>query len=287
MVSILGGRGAAAVMGFVMLALGSSEAPAQAIDAFDIKAAVRALDVDSSAKPLGAAVVGTVAISGTGTGSTTAAATVAKPGFTAVTTALAATGTKVAAAAQPTLSALYATPAAKSVTVALPVRGATATTFGSSAAPAVAREAAWLYRAGWPLYALVDRYSAGAALDEQANCLATAVYFEARGEALEGQLAVARVVMNRAASGRYPSNWCAVVKQPAQFSFVQRGRFPAVDPNCAAWRKAQAITRLAISNAVPSLSQDVLWYHADYVAPSWGRRLSFVQKIGTHIFYRA
>ena len=48
-----------------------------------------------------------------------------------------------------------------------------------------------------------------------------------------------------------------------------------------------AITKLATSNVVPTLATDVLWYHADYVAPSWGRRLSRVDKIGTHIFYRA
>ena len=153
--------------------------------------------------------------------------------------------------------------------------------------PSIGREAAWLYQNGWPLYALVDRYSSGAALNAEETCLATAVYFEARGETLEGQLAVARVVMNRAASGRYPSSWCATVKQPAQFSFVRRGLFPSVDANCDAWRKAQAIARLAVSNAVPSLSNDVLWYHANYVAPSWGRRLTRATQIGTHIFYRA
>ena len=153
--------------------------------------------------------------------------------------------------------------------------------------PSIQREAAWLHRNGWPLYALVDRYSTGAPLDEEATCLATAVYFEARGETLEGQLAVARVVMNRAASGRYPSSWCATVKQPWQFSFVRNGRFPAVDVNSYAWRKAQGIARLAMSNAVPSLSTDVLWYHANYVAPSWGRRLTRVSQIGTHIFYRS
>jgi N-acetylmuramoyl-L-alanine amidase len=263
--SILGGRGASAVMGFLMLALASSEAPAQSIPAFDLKAAVRALDVDAAAKPLGTAAI-------------RAAAAVA-PAFTNVSTAVTTTASVAAKAISPTITSLYATPAARSVTVALPAN--------ATAAPAIAREAAWLYRAGWPLYALVDRYSAGAPLDAEANCVATAVYFESRGEALEGQLAVAHVVMNRAASGRYPSSWCSVVKQPAQFSFVRGGHFPAIDPGCAAWRKAQAITRLAVSNAVPSLSQDVLWYHADYVAPSWGRRLSFVQKIGTHIFYRA
>jgi hypothetical protein len=84
----------------------------------------------------------------------------------------------------------------------------------SSAASDVAHEASWLYQHGWSLYALVDKYSAGAQLDEEANCLATAVYFEARGEALEGQLAVARVVMDRAASGKCPSTWCATVGSP-------------------------------------------------------------------------
>jgi len=164
-------------------------------------------------------------------------------------------------------------------------RPATAVTM--NLAPSIDREAAWLYQNGWPLYALVDRYSTGAPLSEEGNCLATAVYFEARGESLEGQLAVARVVMNRAASGRYPSSWCATVKQPWQFSFVRNGQFPSVDSNGDAWRKAQAIARLAMSNAIPSVSNDVLWYHANYVAPSWGRRLTRVSQIGTHIFYRA
>ena len=125
------------------------------------------------------------------------------------------------------------------------------------------------------------------AYGKEMKCLATAVYFEARGESLEGQLAVAKVVMNRAASGKYPSTWCATVKQPWQFSFVRNGVFPRVDTASTAWRRAQAIARLATANVVPSLSDDVLWYHADYVAPSWGRRLERVEKIGTHIFYRS
>jgi spore germination cell wall hydrolase CwlJ-like protein len=156
-----------------------------------------------------------------------------------------------------------------------------------SLSQSIATEAAWLYRAGWPLYALVDRYGTGATLDEEGNCLATAVYFESRGESLEGQLAVARVVMNRAASGRYPAKWCQVVKQPAQFSFVRHGRFPSVDAGSAAWARAQGIARLAMANVIPSVGSDVLWYHANYVAPSWGHRLNIVEKIGAHIFYRA
>ena len=156
-------------------------------------------------------------------------------------------------------------------------------------ASALATEAAWLYKGGWGLDALVNKYATSAQLDEQTNCLATAVYFEARGESAEGQLAVARVVMNRAASGRYPSDWCSVVKQPWQFSFVNphSGQFPQADTGSMAWQRAETVAQLAVANVVPSVEPDVLWYHANYVAPSWGRRLAMVQKIGAHIFYRA
>ena len=158
-----------------------------------------------------------------------------------------------------------------------------------TAASSIAKEAPWLYSHGWNLAALAERYGSGQALDSEANCMAVAVYHEARGESVEGQLAVARVIMNRAASGKYPTTWCGVVKQPWQFSFVNphTGAMPGVDQASASWRKAQGITRLAMANAVPSLSTDVLWYHANYVAPSWGRRLTKVSQIGAHIFYRA
>jgi len=159
-----------------------------------------------------------------------------------------------------------------------------------AATPDVAREAPWLYSHGWGLSALVDRYGTVAApLSEEANCMAVAVYHEARGESLQGQLAVARVIMNRAASGQYPTTWCGVVKQPWQFSFVNphSGYMPGVDEGSDSWRKALGITRLAMANAVPILSNDVLWYHANYVAPGWGRRLTRVSQIGAHIFYRA
>jgi hypothetical protein len=235
-----------------MLALGSSEAGAQVADvSYNLKSAVHAADVDSTAKPLGAA-------------TPNSATSMMTPAIVRTATAVTLGNGSVVQAAP-----------ARSVTVKL----------GSS----IATEAAWLYRAGWPLYALVDKYATNAQLDEETNCLATAVYFEARGETLDGQLAVARVVMNRAASGKYPPSWCATVTQPYQFSFVnpRTQQLPAPNYNCDAWRKAEAVARLAAANVVPSLSTDVLWYHADYVAPAWRRNLTEVQKIGTHIFYRA
>ncbi len=235
-----------------MLALGSSEASAQVANInYNLKSAVQAASVDSTAKPLGAATPGS-------------AAAMMSNAIVRTTTAVTLGNGAVVQAAP-----------AQSVTLSL----------GSS----IAREAAWLYRAGWPLYALVDKYASNAPLDAETNCLATAVYFEARGESVDGQLAVARVVMNRAASGKYPPSWCATVTQPHQFSFVNphTGQLPAPDYASDSWRKAEAVARLAAANIVPSVSTDVLWYHATYVAPSWRRNLTEARKIGQHIFYRA
>ena len=245
MVKLLGGRGASAVVGLFMFALGSSGAAAQSVQpsmaSLNVPAAVRAVTggTSTSTGPLQA----TPAVFNTNSSVTLANGAVVP--------------------AQP----------ARSVTVQLP--------------PTIDREAAWLYKAGWPLYALVNKYSTGAPLSDEANCMAVAVYFEARGESAEGQLAVAKVVMNRAASGKYPTDWCSVVKQPYQFSFVRHGQFPSADTNCEAWKKAEAVAELAVANVVPTLSDDVLWYHADYVAPTWRNNLQEVQKIGAHIFYRA
>jgi hypothetical protein len=164
-----------------------------------------------------------------------------------------------------------------------PVFGATTPPAGTSdVRPAVTHTGLW------PLV-WAKMNTAAPALNEQEECIAIAVYHEARGEPLDGQLAVAEVIMNRAASGRYPGSWCEVVKQPWQFSFVnpRTGRYPAVNRDSNSWAYAQAITRIAVNATADALPSDVLWYHADYVAPSWGRRLARVDKIGAHIFYRA
>ncbi len=121
--------------------------------------------------------------------------------------------------------------------------------------------------------------------DGEQECLAKAVYFEARGETLEGRLAVAEVVLNRAASGLYPSTICGVVTQPAQFSFIRGGKFPPVNRTSQAWREAVAVADIARKQLADAIAPNVLWYHASYVAPSWGRRLTRVARIGIHIFY--
>jgi spore germination cell wall hydrolase CwlJ-like protein len=132
---------------------------------------------------------------------------------------------------------------------------------------------------------LVDARANTKSSSEEQECLAAAVYFEARGEPVEGQLAVAQVVLNRAASGRFPTSTCGVVKQPAQFSFVRKGRIPPIAKATEAWRKAVAISQVAVEHLAQQISSSVLWYHANYVSPEWGRRLTRVAQIGAHIFY--
>jgi spore germination cell wall hydrolase CwlJ-like protein len=140
---------------------------------------------------------------------------------------------------------------------------------------------------GRPLTEQVAAYSRTGTDNPEQDCLASAVYFEARGESLEGQLAVAEVVLNRTQSGRYPSTICGVVTQPLQFSFVNATKsIPNAKRGSEAWRKSVAIARIAQDRTSDQVSDEVLWYHADYVSPSWGRRLDRETKIGLHIFYR-
>jgi hypothetical protein len=195
----------------------------------------------------------------------------------------AASGPAASSAAANVTAFLPSLPVGRSAVLSTTPRAATGMTPPAGVAevrPAVTHEGLW---------PLVYAKQTGPELNEQEHCIAVAIYHEARGEPLDGQLAVAEVIMNRAASGRYPASWCAVVKQPWQFSFVhpRSGRIPAVNTSSPAWSYAQALTRIAVNSLADALPSDVLWYHADYVAPSWGRRLAKVDKIGAHIFYRA
>lgn len=131
---------------------------------------------------------------------------------------------------------------------------------------------------------LVAETDVGETLSQNMRCLAAAIYFEAKGEPLEGQLAVGRVIINRAASGRFPSSYCGVVYQPSQFSFVRGGQMPAIRMGSAAWRTAKAIAQIAHEGSWESPARGALFFHARYVSPGW--RLQRVAQVNNHIFYR-
>jgi len=123
------------------------------------------------------------------------------------------------------------------------------------------------------------------------NCLARAVYFESRSESDLGQLAVAKVVLNRVKSPDFPKTICGVVYQGSgsrnscQFSFACDG-LPDDVKSPTAWAHAKAIAQRAINNdpAVGMLGTAVN-YHADYVKPRWSHAMRRLIRIGHHIFY--
>ena len=195
-------------------------------------------------------------------------------------------------AAAALMLAVSATPAAAADT-GIPQPLSSAAMPGATEAPAVvtappapaAPAAAAMAAPKRPLKDLVISFVDYGNRDAEQECLVKAIYFEARSESLEGQLAVAEVILNRAASGLYPSTICGVVTQPAQFSFIRAGQFPVPDRSSEGWRKALAIADVARKGLADTIAPNVLWYHATYVAPSWGRRLTRFAQIGTHIFY--
>ncbi|MEW9854754.1 cell wall hydrolase [Novosphingobium sp. M1R2S20] len=121
-------------------------------------------------------------------------------------------------------------------------------------------------------------------LSPEMRCLAGAIYFEARGETLEGQLAVGQVVVNRAESARFPQSYCGVVYQPSQFSFVRGKSMPKVRAGSRAWREAVAVAQIAHEGSWDSEVKDALYFHATRVSPSW--RLTRLARVDNHIFYR-
>ena len=131
---------------------------------------------------------------------------------------------------------------------------------------------------------LVKSHGAANELGAEARCLAGAVYFESKGESLAGQLAVARVVLARSKSGRFPSSICGVVYQPSQFSFVRGGKMPRIDTGSSNWKNAVAISEIALDGSWKSSVEGALFFHARYVSPGW--RLKRMGTIDNHIFYR-
>jgi Cell Wall Hydrolase len=131
---------------------------------------------------------------------------------------------------------------------------------------------------------LVRMQNTSGDLDKQAHCLAGAVYFESKGESLPGQLAVAKVVMARAKSGRFAPTLCGVVFQKSQFSFVRGGQMPPINKNSTHWKNAVAISKIALNGTWKSPVEGALFFHARYVSPGWN--LTRVGTVDQHIFYR-
>jgi spore germination cell wall hydrolase CwlJ-like protein len=122
------------------------------------------------------------------------------------------------------------------------------------------------------------------------DCMTAAVYYEAGFEPVDGERAVAQVILNRLRHPAFPKTVCGVIYQGApyagcQFSFACDGSL-ANAPAPAAWRRARQIAAEALRGRVMAAVGEATHYHANYVAPYWAPKLAKVTQIGAHIFYR-
>lgn len=131
---------------------------------------------------------------------------------------------------------------------------------------------------------LVAKYRGSEPGTRELECLAGAIYFEAKSESLQGQLAVGHVIANRAESGRFPSSYCGVVFQRSQFSFVRGRSMPSIPRSSQQWKTAVAIAKIVDQEIKPTPVGKALFFHARRVSPGW--RLTRVATLGNHVFYR-
>ncbi|MCT4611516.1 MAG: cell wall hydrolase [Pelagimonas sp.] len=124
------------------------------------------------------------------------------------------------------------------------------------------------------------------------KCLSEALYFEARGETVKGQFAVAEVIMNRVKSGRFPNSVCGVINQgtgrkyACQFTYTCDGR-PEHISEPRAWERVGKVAKLVLSGEAPHiLTEGATHYHTTAVRPNWSRKYTRTARIGVHIFYK-
>ena len=127
--------------------------------------------------------------------------------------------------------------------------------------------------------------------DKQMSCLAEALYFEARGEPIKGQLAVGEVILNRVEDTRYPSSICKVVNQgtgrrfACQFTYTCDGQLETVHER-KPYEMALKIAKILMTTHDRKLTRGSTHYHSNYVNPKWSKKFERVAKFGRHIFYR-
>ena len=127
--------------------------------------------------------------------------------------------------------------------------------------------------------------------NKQMSCLAEALYFEARGEPIKGQLAVGEVILNRVEDARYPSSICKVINQgtgrrfACQFTYTCDGKLETVHEQ-KPYEMALKIAKILMTTHDRRLTRGSTHYHSNYVNPKWSKKFERVAKFGRHIFYR-
>ena len=130
-----------------------------------------------------------------------------------------------------------------------------------------------------------------AARAQALNCLASAVYYEAGNQDIDGERAVAQVILNRVRHPAFPGSICGVVYQGStrptgcQFTFTCDGSLGR-QPDADGWRRATQVAQQALAGAVYAPVGWATHYHADYVVPYWAATMAKNAVVGAHLFYR-
>lgn len=120
---------------------------------------------------------------------------------------------------------------------------------------------------------------------DQLECLAMNIYHESRGEEVLGQIAVGQVTMNRVEHEWFPDSVCEVVWQNKQFSWTHDGLADA-PTDSKAWSRAKSIAETVYAGEEDDPTEGSLFYHAEWVNPSWTKKMDFHSQIGVHKFYQ-
>lgn len=126
--------------------------------------------------------------------------------------------------------------------------------------------------------------------DEHFKCLAEALYFEARGETVRGQFAVAEVIKNRVQSEKFPNSYCGVIHQgtgrkyQCQFTYTCDGRKEVIAEK-GAYLRVSKVARAILDGMGGDLTGGATYYHTKHVSPRWSRKFKRTAQIGVHLFY--
>ena len=128
-------------------------------------------------------------------------------------------------------------------------------------------------------------------MNRELKCLSEALYFEARGEQIEGQIAVADVIINRKNSNQFPSTICGVVSEGShrrnacQFSYNCDGKLELIYDK-KTYKRIVKLSSMILNGAFSDVTNGATFFHASEVSPSWSKKFKKTRKIGRHIFYK-
>ena len=123
------------------------------------------------------------------------------------------------------------------------------------------------------------------------KCLAEAIYFEARGETIEGQYAVGEVIINRVLSNEFPSSVCGVISEGAnrlnacQFSYNCDGKLETINEK-KIYGRILKLSKILLEPSARFLTGGATFYHSKFVSPSWSKKFLKTNEIGNHVFYK-